>query len=74
VGACSLRRDGGYWRLQAPADGVGDVPDRHVLFSDCMIPGSCSVLFQSEPVETGNVEDMRRPLKSAREAVNFLLK
>lgn len=70
MGACLLRRDGDHWRLQAPAEGVGDVPRRYALFADRMIAGSRFVPLQSESLETGNVKDMRRPLKS----VNSLLK
>src|SRR4029077_12402278 len=47
-------------RLQASANDFGDLPHRYSLFSNRVVPAASLVLLQREPVETSNIEDMRR--------------
>ena len=42
--------------LQATADGLGDLPQRHALFRDRVIAGPGSAFLQRQPVETGGIE------------------
>jgi len=54
--------------FQASANDFGDLPHRCSLFSDRVVPAACFVLLQREPVEMGNIENMRRrPSKQALE-------
>ena len=46
--------------VQSPANGVGDVFQRHTLFGDCVIPVAGRSLLQREPIKAGGVEAMRR--------------
>src|SRR5580704_4325275 len=46
--------------LQASANDFGDLPHRYSLFSDGVVPAASLVLLQRKPVETSNIEDMRR--------------
>ena len=45
--------------VQPVADDRGNVFQRHTLFDDCVVPGSGGALFQSEPVEPGDIPYMR---------------
>src|SRR5690349_23139539 len=46
--------------LQASATDFGDLPHRYSLFSDRVVPAASLILLQRKPVETSNIEDMRR--------------
>ena len=37
-----------------------DLSQRHTLFSDRVIPGSCGTLLERQPVETGSIEPVDR--------------
>src|SRR6201993_4706417 len=45
---------------QASANDFGDLPHRYSLFGDRVVPAASLVLLQRKPVETSNIEDMRR--------------
>jgi hypothetical protein len=50
--------------VQAAADDLSDLPERHALFSDPVIPGSssCGALFKHESVKMSGIEPVyRRP-------------
>src|ERR1700722_13530729 len=59
-----LLREADHGHLQAPADNLSDLPHRYSFFSDRVVPAARFalglVLFQRKPVETGNIENMRR--------------
>ena len=52
-------RNGNDRHIQAAADSRGDVFERHSLFGDGMVPGSCCALLQRETVEPGDIRNMR---------------
>src|SRR5579872_6876948 len=55
-----LLRDADHRHLQASANDFGNLPHRHSLFSDRVVPAASLVLFQRKPVEMSHIEDMRR--------------
>ena len=46
--------------VQAPADYVSDLSQRHALFGDRVIPRSRGALLKREPVEGGSIEPVHR--------------
>src|SRR4029077_2567689 len=58
MGCCHLGGFGHDRHLQAAADGLSDVPKRHSLFGDRVMPGPCFLLLERQPVEAGSVEDV----------------
>jgi len=42
------------------ANSFRDVSKRHAFFGDRVVSGTCLLLFESESIEMGNVEDVRR--------------
>jgi hypothetical protein len=57
---CFLGGLGDDRQVQAPADHASDVSERHTLFGDPLIPGSCGTLLQHEPVEMSSIEPVDR--------------
>src|SRR5882672_3009632 len=55
-----LLREADHGHLQAPADNLSDLPHRYSFFSDRVVPAARFALLQRKPVETGNIENMRR--------------
>src|ERR1700757_1344131 len=55
-----LLSEADHGHLQAFADYFSDLPHRYSLFSDGVVPAASLVLLQRKPVETSNIEDMRR--------------
>src|SRR5258708_38256164 len=55
-----LLREADHGHLQASANDFSDLPHRYSLFSDRVVPAASFVLLQRKPVETGNIENMRR--------------
>src|ERR1700719_3681739 len=55
---CLVGRFGYDRHLQAAADSLGNVPEGHSLFGDGMIPGTCFLLLERQPVEAGSIEDV----------------
>src|SRR5882724_5542625 len=55
-----LLREADHGHLQAPADNFSDRPHRYSFFSDRVVPAARFALLQRKPVETGNIENMRR--------------
>src|SRR5579863_8823826 len=53
-------RDADHGHLQASANDFGDLPHQYSLFSDRVVPAASLVLLQRKPVETSNIENMRR--------------
>jgi hypothetical protein len=45
---------------QAAANDLRNVSDGYAFLSDSVVPGACFPLFEREPVETGDIEHMRR--------------
>ncbi len=59
--ACLLGGLGDDWHLQAPADCLSDLSNRHALFGDRVIPGSrFDALLKRQPVEASSIEQMHR--------------
>src|ERR1700693_263317 len=56
----SLLREADQGHLQAPADNLSDLPHRYSFFSDRVVPAARFAFLQRKPVETGNIENMRR--------------
>ena len=46
--------------FQASTDDFSDVPNRYAFFSDRVISRARISLLQGEPIETGDIEDVRR--------------
>src|ERR1700756_4020295 len=46
--------------VQAAADPVSDLPERHALFGDAVITGSRGTLLEHQPEEMGGVEPVHR--------------
>src|SRR6202522_571451 len=55
-----LLRKADYGYLQASANDFGDLSHRSSLFSHRVVSAASSVLLERKPVETGNIENMRR--------------
>jgi hypothetical protein len=48
------------WHVQTAADHASDVSERHALFGDPVIPGSCGTLLKHEPVVISSIEPEHR--------------
>src|SRR5579862_5099081 len=55
-----LLRDADHGYLQTFADYFSDLPHRYSFFSDRVVPAASLVLLQRKPVETSDIEVMRR--------------
>src|SRR6202521_6157131 len=55
-----LLREADHGHLQASANDFSDLPHRYSFFSDRVVPAARFALLQRKPVETGNIENMRR--------------
>ena len=55
-----LLREPDHGHLQASANDFSDLPHQYSFFSDRVVPTARFVLLQRKPVETGNIENMRR--------------
>ena len=53
---CLLRGFGDDRYVQSSADCLCDLPQRHALFGDRVIPGPCGTLLHRQPVERGSIE------------------
>ena len=57
---CRLRRFGDDRHLQAAADDLGNVSERHALFGDPVIAGIGGAVFKRKPVEMSRIEPVHR--------------
>src|SRR5579875_1591117 len=57
---CFFRGYRFYGHFQAAADGFGNIQHPHAFFRHCMIFRARIVLFQREPVKTGDIRDVGR--------------
>src|SRR5580700_1795733 len=55
-----LLREADDGHLQASANDFSDLPHQYSLFSDRVVPAARFVLLERQPVETGNIENVRR--------------
>ena len=59
-GGYSTARHANHRHLEATADGVSDVSDGNALLGDRVIPSSCFLLLQRQPVEPASIEPVHR--------------
>src|SRR6202034_165735 len=55
-----LWREADHRRLQPAANDFSNLPHRYSLFGDCIVPAASFVLLERQPVEMGDIENVRR--------------